>query len=244
MKIKLLGTGSISSTSYSASAIVNNNTLIDTPNGIYKKLLKEKVELADIEYVIFTHFHGDHFFDIPFILLGRNDRKNKKPLTFIGNRDTRKKILQITKLAFPHSYIKVLKEANIKYVNCNRIKNFDIGNNVKVNSFKVKHGHMTKANGYSLKYNYNIVVFTGDTSLCKEVEEQANKANYVILDTTKKEGNEAHLGVDNIKYLASKYKNVKFILTHKGPFSEKLLKDMIFINNNVINPMDDYEFNV
>ena len=69
MKLKFLGTGSISNKSSSASYLIDDKILIDMPGGNYKNMLRMDIDFNKINDILFTHFHGDHFLDIPFFLL-------------------------------------------------------------------------------------------------------------------------------------------------------------------------------
>ena len=55
MKIRFVGTGSISSLSNSASLLINDSILIDCGNGIHKALLRQNVDIKKIKYVFITN---------------------------------------------------------------------------------------------------------------------------------------------------------------------------------------------
>ena len=69
MKVELIGTGCIGTKQNSASSIVNKKILIDVPNGICRTLRNLDKPLEYIQTVIITHYHGDHIFDLPFLIL-------------------------------------------------------------------------------------------------------------------------------------------------------------------------------
>lgn len=68
MKVTLIGTGAIYTKYNSASTLINNNLIIDMPNGTLKQLLKNNYEPTNIKIILITHLHGDHTADIPFFL--------------------------------------------------------------------------------------------------------------------------------------------------------------------------------
>ncbi|MCM1234444.1 MAG: MBL fold metallo-hydrolase [Ruminococcus flavefaciens] len=74
MNIRLLGTGSIWAGSIwaeelGACALIDGTILLDCPNGLIKIMRKKKININNIDVCIITHFHADHYFDIPFLLL-------------------------------------------------------------------------------------------------------------------------------------------------------------------------------
>ena len=66
MKIKLVGTGSIGANERSASTLIDDKLLVDLGNGIAKTIVLQGDRLEDIESILITHLHGDHYADIPF----------------------------------------------------------------------------------------------------------------------------------------------------------------------------------
>ena len=64
MNIEIVGTGAIYSKHNSACTLINNDMIVDFPNGILKQLLKTNHNLEQIDKMLITHFHGDHTADI------------------------------------------------------------------------------------------------------------------------------------------------------------------------------------
>lgn len=69
MKINMIGSGSIGSVRMSACTLMDDHILIEVPNGIIKYLKNQEHDIMQIDTILITHFHGDHFFDLPFYLL-------------------------------------------------------------------------------------------------------------------------------------------------------------------------------
>ena len=67
MKIQFIGTGSIGAFQSSACTLLDDEILVDMPNGAVKKLKQFGIDINKIKSVLITHLHGDHFLDIPFL---------------------------------------------------------------------------------------------------------------------------------------------------------------------------------
>ena len=65
MNIKFIGTGSMISNDNQASYLVNNNIMVDFPQGTMKILKKNNLN-EQIKYIFITHTHWDHIHGIPF----------------------------------------------------------------------------------------------------------------------------------------------------------------------------------
>lgn len=236
MNIKIIGTGAIWTKYNSASYLIDESILIDIPNGTCKNIIRFGMDLNKIDKVLITHFHGDHYFDIPFYYLFKS--KVKSDLCVYCDKIGKRKIEKLFKLAFPNTVKKVHKAININY---NHNKYFEI-DNYKVTRILVDHGSMKPAYGYIFNNGIHKVGFTGDTNLNDNVKEMANICDYLFCDCSLIKGDSKHMGIDNIEYLANTYKNCKFVVSHLRDDT----RDAISLNNyiNIIIPNDGDEFNL
>ena len=229
MKVTLTGTGSLYSKYNSASTLINDNLMIDMPNGIMKELLKRDFDLTKIKTILITHFHGDHMADIPFFLEYIYFlRKEKYKLNIIGPVGIKNKIIEL----FRAYNFATVEEFN-KDFNLNIVEFID--NTIEINSYKfesynVLHGKQTNALGYVINDKLGI---TGDTSLCESVEKIFERSSLVISDTSLIKGNNSHLGIDNIEYLISKY-NTNVIATHLNEETRKTIVENKFTRIKVV----------
>ena len=70
--------------------IIDGKMGIDFPPDAYTNSLKHKVNLADLEYLLITHSHMDHFYAHDFILRGYKYAKfNGLPLKIYGNSEVK-----------------------------------------------------------------------------------------------------------------------------------------------------------
>ena len=72
MKIKMIGTGAISVKDRSSCCLIDERIMVDCGNGIVKTLLEQNVDINNIDTLLITHLHGDHFLDLPFLIMQRN----------------------------------------------------------------------------------------------------------------------------------------------------------------------------
>lgn len=216
MNIKFIGTGSMVSNDNQACYLINDNIMIDMPNGTVK-ILKNINKLSTVNYVFITHIHGDHYFDLPFLLLDK--LKREEELTIYASRWCMPRIKWLVKMAFPREYFKIMLAKNIHFVTNSKEIEID---GMKFNRFKVVHGKMKPAYGYTVDYNKKRVSFTGDAMLNNTVLEKAKSSNYMVCDCTLNKGNDKHMGVDNIKTLLEN-NNLTLIPSHMSPKAKEEL---------------------
>lgn len=234
MEVKIVGTGGIFSPFNSACAIINKHILVDIPNGSLKEMRKNGISITNIDCIFITHLHGDHYFDIPFLLLEKY-KDDKNNIKIIGPADTEKKVKSLTEMAFPNAAKDIFKSLKIEFVNSSENVKVD---NILVKSLPMKHSNL-EAYGYIFKGNGLKIGFTGDTTLCDSVNKMLNECNKVVIDTTFEIGTETHLGVNDILMLLKKYPNTTIIPTHTSPKEKKLLSFQSFDNLLIINDMEN-----
>lgn len=235
MQLKILGCGSIYSKDNSASCLIDEKILLDVPNGTCKILKNIGIEPSTITHVLITHFHGDHFFDIPFMLLNKI-LNNSEIIDIYCDETGETKIQNITTLAFPNKVEKIKKHFNYVYD-----KQFNIGK-YKIEKIAVEHEEGIQSYGYIFTENNINIGFTGDVCICKGVHEMAEKCNHLICDCTAMNGTKSHIGVDNIIELANKYPNCNFYTTHMADGVREKIRSLNIKNLNSLQDNEELLF--
>ena len=233
MKVKVIGSGSMWTKYNSACYLVDEDIMVDFPNGTCKYLYRQNIEPKTINHVILTHFHGDHYFDMPFYILNKFKSENKK-INVYCSPEGENKITAICKLAFPYSFQEVFEKKYIKFINDDTFTIKDY----KITKLLVEHGNMKPAYGYIFQKDNISFGFTGDTALCQNVEIMAQKCKYLFCDCMLLKGHKKHQGIDNLEYLSTKYQNCTFIVSHLEDETRDKLKELNI--SNIIVP-EDYQ---
>ena len=231
MKIQVIGSGSMWTKYNSACYLIDDKIMIDFPNGACKYLYRLDIIPNTINNIVLTHLHGDHYFDMPFYLLNKSKSENKDVNIFCS-KEGKKKINKIGILAFPNSFKEACNSLNLKYC----FNDDFIIEDYKVQKMLVEHGRMKPAFGYIFSKDDICVGFTGDTSLCENVEILSSKCRYLFCDCMFIKGNGKHQGIDNLEYLSKKYPNCTFVVSHLEDDTRKKLEKMKI--KNIIVPND------
>lgn len=210
MKIELIGTGAIYSKYNSACTLINEDMMVDFPNGTLKQLLRSNHTPENIDKIIVTHMHGDHIADIPFLMLYKyKEKKIEEDTYIIGPKGTEKAIKQLFE-AYNFFIGEGIKK-HMKFIELEENQTLDATDSrYKIQSFPVLHGKMSPAYGYIID---NKLGLTGDSGLCETVRKIIKNSNVIIADCSNIQGNEAHMGIDNLSLLAKQY-NKTIIPTH------------------------------
>lgn len=233
MKIKVIGSGSMWNEFNSACYMIDDDIMVDFPNGACKYLYRLNIIPNTINNILLTHFHGDHYFDIPFYILNKAKSDNKI-VNIYCSEEGKEKINQIGNLAFPNSFDEAINELDINY----NFENSFIVNDYKVYKYLVDHGRMKPAYGYIIEKDDIKIGFSGDTTLCDNLEYMSSVCNYLFLDCMLINASTKHMGIDKLEYLIDKYPNCKYVVSHLENDTREKLNKLNY--KNVIVPNDGY----
>ena len=237
MKIKVIGSGSMWNKYNSACYLIDDKIMVDFPNGACKYLYRLGIIPNEINNIVLTHFHGDHYFDIPFYLLNKSKSENKE-VNIYCSKEGKSKINKLGNLAFPNSFKNACNSLNLKYC----FKEDFMIDKFNVQRLIVDHGRMKPAYGYIFSFENIKIGFTGDTTICKNVEYMASICNYLFCDCMFINGTSKHMGIDMLNELCINYKNCKFVVSHLEDATRFELKSLNI--ENVIIPEDGSTINI
>src|SRR3990172_13069724 len=88
---------------YWSSFLLNGRYLFEASPVALPHLKRCEVPLEEIEAIFISHFHGDHFFGLPFLLLEYAERTSRsKELTVIGPPGIEERVHNVTAAGFPN----------------------------------------------------------------------------------------------------------------------------------------------
>ena len=239
MNVELIGTGAMYTKYNGASTLINDEIIVDMPNGTIKQLLKKNYKPEKIKIILITHLHGDHTADIPFFFKYMYYSKANEGVTIVGPKGIENKIEQLFN-AYNFEDKKLIEEnINIKYIEISEEKILlEDMKKYKVQGVKVAHGKEMLAYGYIINDALGV---TGDTSICDGVKEIVKNSTITVADSTLLTGDSSHMGIDDIEYLAKTYKK-QIIPTHLLDTTREKLIEMNF--KNVLVMEDGYKFEI
>jgi ribonuclease BN (tRNA processing enzyme) len=79
------------------------NFLIDCGASSLVALKRLEIARDDIDLILITHFHGDHFAGLPFFLLDAQFSRRSRPLVIAGPQGIETRLVQVMEALFEHS---------------------------------------------------------------------------------------------------------------------------------------------
>ncbi len=213
MKIEFLGTGSVRAPQLSSSILIDEDLLIDVGNGIVNRMKQTGHKIVDIENCLITHLHGDHFADIPFLIVDRIGGKN--PMRIYGPKGLEERMRKLFDLlVFPMDFETAKEKAKVQFIEFDKMEKENIGKETYVSAFEVEHEDCKPAYGYIVERRNHKIGFSGDSSYCEAVSKIVGQSEIAILDMCFIESKKGHMGIEDITNFAMTYPNKKIATTH------------------------------
>jgi len=182
LDLLFLGTGNATSNEGRghSSFFVNGRYLFDAGPTALQQLKKSRLNPGDVRVILISHFHADHFFGLPFLLLEYWISGRKEDLYIVGPPGIEARTEELLEMAFPG-----LPDRNKGYRR--RYVEIDDGLSGEVEglgftAFEVRHVPSLRCFGYSTKIAGRTLAYSGDSVLCQGLLRLVREAEVVVLD--------------------------------------------------------------
>jgi ribonuclease BN (tRNA processing enzyme) len=207
--------------------LLNDRYLFDAPPSALYGLKHAGASLDALDVILISHFHGDHFFGLPFLLLeyayatgelGRTSPRTRD-LTIVGPPGIEEKVENLTALAYPN-----LAGRDLGFKR--RYVELEPGCAKEVAGLRIEAEQMNHATdslplclGYRVEHGGHRLAYTGDTAWTDALLELGHRADVFVTDCTYPSGFDLpeHLSLDEVAVLRGKLdETTSIILTHLG----------------------------
>jgi ribonuclease BN (tRNA processing enzyme) len=200
---------------YWSSVLVNGRALFDCCPVVLPHLKMAGVPPADIEVIFVSHFHGDHFFGLPFLLLEYAElTPRERDLTIIGPPGIKERLIRVTEAGFPNVFRKD-RGYGLHFLEAADALEGEAGS-VRFIARRVQHVADLECFGFRAEVDGRTVAYSGDSMLCDALTELGEGADAFVLECTCWGAScGPHLDPEGIRELRRRLgPDVKFILTH------------------------------
>jgi ribonuclease BN (tRNA processing enzyme) len=218
MKLKVIGSGDAFGSGGNMNTCFHLQTanfqfLIDCGATSLVGLKKHGIEPADLDFILISHLHGDHFGGLPFILLDFLRKPRAKDITIIGPKGIEEKTLALLAILYPslqnHLDVRFLKFEVYQSDQKNHYPQFIL------ETFKVVHSEPSLPHGLKLFIDDKIIAFSGDTEWTNQLIPLALDADLFICECNwfHFEG-VGHLNYQTIQQNINQLRTKRILLTH------------------------------
>jgi len=207
---------------YWSSFLVNGRFMFDCSPVALAHLKQCDVPPDDVEAVFISHFHADHFFGLPFLLLEYGEQSRMRDLTILGPPGIEQRLRTVVEVGYPHllSKTKTYKE---EYLDLQDGMEGQIGD-LKFIARSVNHVDDFPCFGFRVELNGRSVAYSGDTMMCDALLDLADGADAFVVECSCWDGAcGPHLVPDDVRELRRRLgPKPMFILTHLDAGQEDL----------------------
>jgi ribonuclease BN (tRNA processing enzyme) len=175
-----LGSGGRNNTCFHVTGAAVN-FLIDCGASSLPALQRLGIARGEIDLVLITHFHGDHFAGLPFLLLDAQFSGRSRPLVIAGPQGIEMRLAQVMEALFEHSST-TRQRFQLSVVALKPEETREFGG-VKVTPYPVVHGNSGGPFlGYRIETEGRVIAYSADTEWTETLIPLARDADLFIAE--------------------------------------------------------------
>lgn len=190
--------------------------LIDCGASSLVALKKASIDPNSIDGVVVSHFHGDHFGGVPFLILDGQFAKRDRPLAVAGPPGVERRVRAAFDALFPRS-AETPRAFGPTYIELEAGRDTDVGP-ARVTAIAVQHTPGTEAHGLRVELGGHLIGYSGDTAWTDALIAIADRTDAFICECyTMSRPIPMHLDAKAIVAHRRSLNTQRLILTHLGP---------------------------
>ncbi len=193
-----------------SSFLLNGRYLFDCGPTLLQQLQRAGVSSGDIEAVFVSHFHADHFFGLPFLLLDAKFSGRTRDLTIVGPPGIEARTRNLLQLGYPNL------AANTNYA----LRYVEVADGhetefegLSLKAAQVSHVDELECFGFRAEIDGRSLVYTGDTTLCEGLLKLVAGADVIVTECSCADV-PVHLSPDGVAAVVRHAPGAKIIVTH------------------------------
>ncbi|TCD03777.1 MBL fold metallo-hydrolase [Pedobacter psychroterrae] len=119
------------------------------------------IEVEHIDTIVLSHFHGDHYGGVPFLLLDAMSKGRKKRINIISPPGGKERISALLDLLYPGTV--VLPKLDVAFIEYTSAEDLNV-DGLSLMAYPVIHSEAALPHGLRIKLNDKIICYSGDTS--------------------------------------------------------------------------------
>lgn len=191
---------------------------------------------CEIDAIVLSHLHGDHFAGVPFLLLCLEfEKRSGKPLLVVGPPGTRAAISKAVEILYPGLAARVWRfEWRVEEVEAGGI--VDVCG-LKLTTFAMDHGEHVRCLGLRVTDGRRAIAYSGDTAWTDELVALARGADMLVIECFS-EAREVpgHLDWPRLRANISRIEAQRVVVTHMSAAMRARSDELVAAG---LTPLDD-----
>jgi ribonuclease BN (tRNA processing enzyme) len=216
--VTFLGTGNfLAPGRYWNSFVIDRTVLVEPSPTALPHLRRSGLAVADLDAVVISHFHPDHTFGWPFLLLEIiRTRAADRPLYIVGPPNLEGFLADMMALGSVSGIVAdAQRRFDMRYVEVDGM--WQEAGPVRFRAVEVDHVPHLRCFGYLFDRDGHTIGYSGDTRPCPGLEELAGASDVLVLECNGPHPPPVtHMDLDSVGALRDRFPGVPFVLTHLG----------------------------
>lgn len=199
--------------------------LLDTPQGsilldagpsVLGALKAQRRRPAEVDAVVLSHLHGDHFGGVAFLILEFcYEAPRDRPLLVVGPPDTERRVFELYHALYAEMRGKPLP-FELRFLEVTDGSAIDVID-ARVESFRVPHQDTAISLGYRVRANGTAVTYSGDTAWTPDLLRHSRGTDLFVCECTTFESEiPRHIRYLDIAANRARFDCGRLLLTHLG----------------------------
>jgi ribonuclease Z len=216
--VTFLGTGNFQAPPgrYWNSFVMDRTVLVEPAPTALPHLRRCGFPVSDIEVVVISHFHPDHTFGWPFLMLELLYQPRDLPLHVVGPPGVDGFLAEMMGLggvANVHDAVHALRD--VRYVEVDR--SWQEAGSLRFRAIQVEHVPHLECFGFVFDRGDRMVGYSGDTRPCPGLDELVGACDVVVLECNGPHPPpQVHMDTPDVKALRERFPTARFVFTHMG----------------------------
>ena len=213
-----LGTGNfLAHGRYWNSFVLDGRVLVEPAPTALPHLRRCGIPAGDLDGVVISHFHPDHTFGWPFLLLELIKVGHDRPLHVVGPPGVEGFLADMLRLAaVPDIAEHAALLLDLRYLEVDGT--WQSAGPLRFRAVEVDHVDHLRCFGYLFEREGRTVGYSGDCRPCPGLDELAGDADVLVLECNGAHPPpKAHQDPEDVRHLRRRFPETRFVLTHLGP---------------------------
>jgi ribonuclease BN (tRNA processing enzyme) len=219
--LTFLGTGDFfAKERYWNSFVIDGRILVEPSPMVVPHLRKTGHDVAMLEAVLISHFHPDHTFGWPLLLLELMMLERADPVVIVGPPGVEESLEALMRVGGMHDVHRAAHErCDIHYVEAAGDGSLQVAGALRLRAMEVEHLPNLRSFAYILELDGLKLGYSGDTGPCLALDKVAEQVDVLVVECTGPQTGApkpVHLDTTDIIELQRRFPDVRFVITHVG----------------------------
>lgn len=217
-RVTFLGTGDyLASERYWNGFVIDGSVLVEPSPAVVPHMRRCGLNAADVTVVVISHFHADHTFGWPFLVLELIRLRGRGPVFVVGPPGVEGRLSAMMDVGGVAEVRQAAQEhLDLRFVEVNG--SWQEAGPLRLRAVEVEHVPYLDCYGYLFDLDGRVLAYSGDTRPCDGLEELARSSDTLILECNGPHPPPlVHMNVDEVLAVRRRHPDLHLVLTHLGP---------------------------